>query len=254
MTPVRLLPLLLLLTALAGCGGGSREAATSPPRSSQDASATTQSTDPAAVPLRLAVLGDSYSNGEAVGIDKAWPTVMAGQLTQDGIPTRVVANPSVTGATTAQMLDTGLPPIRASRPDVMTVMLGVNDQVQGRTTAQFAADEDRALRAAIEITGSARRVIAVDIPDYAPSPAGAGFGDPSAISRQIDAFNAVIRTITTRRKVRLVSIVDISRRLGADGIADDGLHPSAPQLAEWAARIGAAARVQWAGLRPARRP
>lgn len=230
-----------------GCGGGVREAA-APRTAAVTPEAPSSADEPAGRSLRLAVLGDSYSNGEAVGVERAWPTVMAASLTRSGLPTRVVANPSVTGATTAEMLNVGLPPIRGSRPDVMTVMLGVNDQVQGHTPTQFAADADRALRAAIEITGSSRRVVVVDIPDYSVSPAAAGLGDPSAISRQIDGFNRVIRRLADRRNVRLVSIVDISRRLGADGIASDGLHPSAAQLAEWAARITAVARARWTAV------
>lgn len=242
---VRLLPPLLLLTALAGCGSDARETGAQAPERRTEAATTAPSTDPGRASLRLAVLGDSYSNGEAVGAEHAWPTVMAGLLTKDGLETRVVANPSVTGATTAQMLETGLPPIRAARPDVMTVMLGVNDQVQGRTPEEFAADEDRALEAAVEITGSARRVIAVDIPDYSVSPAAAQFGDPAQIASEIDAFNRVVRQAAARRKVRFMSIVDISRRLGAGGISSDGLHPSAEQLEAWADRITPAAREQW---------
>ncbi|MEH3052610.1 MAG: GDSL-type esterase/lipase family protein [Patulibacter minatonensis] len=241
---MRLLPALVLMAALAGCGGGGSAPATTPggARSPDGSGASTS--------LRYAVLGDSYSNGEAVGLDRSWPAVMADRLTRDGLPVQVVANPSVTGATTAEMLRRGLPAIRAAHPDVMTVMLGVNDQVQGRTTAQFAVDADRALAAAIGITGSAARVLAVDIPDYSVAPVSAQFGDRRAISQQIDAFNAVVREVAARRQVRVVSIVDLSRQRGAAGIAGDGLHPSAEQLAAWADRIGAVARRRWARLRP----
>jgi lysophospholipase L1-like esterase len=179
--------------------------------------------------------------------------VLAQNLTDAGLPVEVVANPSVTGATSAQMLQTGIGPIRSARPDVMTVMLGVNDQVQGRTTEQFEVDEDRALREAIAITGSPNRVIAVDIPDYSVTPVGAQFGAPAQIADQIDAFNAVVKRVAARRKVELVSIVDISRRLGSGGISSDGLHPSAAQLVAWADRVAPVARRQWRGLEPTAR-
>jgi lysophospholipase L1-like esterase len=248
-TPASLTLVISALTlALGGCGDGA-----DPTTPAGAASPTSLSPRPpsAAAGLRLGVLGDSYSNGEAVGLERSWPAVMAARLSRDGMPIQVVANPSVTGATTAQMLETGLPPIKRARPDVMTVMLGVNDQVQGRTLAEFAADEDRALAAAIAITGSAKRVIAVDIPDYSVAPAGAQFGDPAATAKQIDAFNAVVREAAARRHIRFVSIVDLSRKAGADGIAEDGLHPSAAQLATWADHLAAAARRSWARVRPA---
>lgn len=235
---MRPLPLLLLLAALAGCGGNADEE----PSSGRSTPSTAQDASRGDASLRLAVLGDSYSNGEAVGQEHAWPKVMAAQLTRGGLATQVVANPSVTGATTAEMLGTGLDPVRESRPDVIAVMLGVNDQVQGRTTEQFAGDEDRAVAAAIEITGSARRVIVIDIPDYSVSPDAARFGSPAEISAQIDAFNLEIRKVAEQRGVQFVSVVDISRRLGTGGISDDGLHPSKAQLAAWADRIAAVAR------------
>lgn len=240
---MRLLPIVLLVGLLAGCGGGSGEASAPTTGGDSSPAAPTSRADSSEAAPRLGVLGDSYSNGEGVGLERAWPTVLANRLTREGLATRVVANPSVTGATASEMIDTGLDEVRQARPGVMAVMLGVNDQVQGRTTAQFAADADRALTAAIDITGSRRRVIAIDIPDYSVSPAGAQFGDPSAIATQIDAFNRVVRRLAARRGVRFVSIVDISRRLGAEGISGDGLHPSAKQLAEWAARIEPVARA-----------
>lgn len=224
----------LALLALGAAGCGDRAAAGAPPP---------------AVPsgaLRYAVLGDSYSNGQSAGPGAAWPDQLARRLTGDGLPVRVVANPSVTGATTAQMLATGLPVIRAARPDVITVLLGVNDQVQGHSLAQFAQDDDRALRAAIAVVGSADRVLAVDIPDYSVSPAGGQFGDPAAIAAAIDAFNGVVRRVAARHGVRVVSVVDISRAQGAAGIGPDGLHPSRAQLSAWASRIAAVARRRWA--------
>ncbi|MDO9354889.1 MAG: SGNH/GDSL hydrolase family protein [Solirubrobacteraceae bacterium] len=262
----------MALSLIAGCGGGDADragAATTPTASSAGQSPTgagaAAGSDPATPgasssssrdgdgPLRYAVLGDSYSNGQSVSPSAAWPVVMARQLDDDGLAVEIVANPSVTGATTAQMLTTGLPPIRAARPDVMTVMLGVNDQVQGRTIKQFAADEDRALREAIAITGSADRVLAVDIPDYSVTPMGARFGAPAQIAGDIDAFNAVVRQVAARRKVEFVSIVDISRRLGSGGISSDGLHPSEAQLAAWAERIAPVARREWRDIEPAGR-
>ncbi len=233
---MRALPLILAAALLlSGCGSGSEARPSA-----------------AAAGLRYAVLGDSYSNGESVGEDAAWPTVMAKLLTADGLRTTVVANPSVTGASTARMLDTGLPPIDAAHPDVMTVMLGVNDQVQGHDLDEFAADYDRAITQAVRITGDARRVIAVDIPDYSVAPVAEQFGDRGAIAEQLDAFNTVVRRVAARHRVTVMSVIDISRRLGARGIAGDGLHPSAAQLRAWAQRIAPVARRQWRQLRKPR--
>lgn len=229
----------LVLATAAGCGGSSaREHAVS---------ATSAG---AAGALRYAVLGDSYSNGQSAGAGAAWPDQMAALLRARGLPVTVVANPSVTGATTAQMLATGLGPIRDARPDVMTVMLGVNDQVQGTPPAAFARDLARAIREAVAITGARRRVLVVDIPDYAVTPAAAQFGPPARIAADVDRYNAIVAREARRAGVREVSIVDISRRLGGTraALADDGLHPSRAQLARWAARIAPVALAQWRGL------
>lgn len=224
---------MLVAVLLAGCGGAERRA---PART-------------AAGTLRLGVLGDSYSNGQSAGPDAAWPLVLARLLTVDGLPTEVVANPSVTGATTAEMLDRGLEPLRRARPDVMTVMLGVNDQVRGVAPRDYARDIDRALAAAVAITGSPSRVLAVDIPDYGVAPAGARFGDPAATARAIDAFNRTLRAVAVRRRVTVASVVAISRAEGASGISGDGLHPSAAQLSRWARQIEPTALAAWRPLR-----
>jgi lysophospholipase L1-like esterase len=162
----------------------------------------------------------------------------------------VVANPSVTGATTAQMIGIGVGPITASHPDVMTVMLGVNDEFQGHTTGQFAADYYQALGDAIKITGSPSRVLAVDIPDYAVTPFALQVGPPGPIAARIELFNRVLRSVASLRGVQVVSVFGISRHDGAAELANDGLHPSCSQLAQWARHIGAVAFRAWRHFAP----
>jgi lysophospholipase L1-like esterase len=85
----------------------------------------------------------------------------------------------------------------------------------------------------------ADRLIAVAIPDYTVTPAGAEFGDPRQRHDSIVAANAVIAQHARVRAIGWVDIFDPSRRAGDDRslVASDGLHPSGAQYGLWVERI-----------------
>src|SRR5690242_20559479 len=97
------------------------------------------SPSPAVHPIRYAVVGDSYSIGEGATESESWPRLLAQHLTATGCPVELVSNPSRTGWTTEDAIAHELPLFRAARPGFGTLMIGVNDWVQGVEPDVFRA-------------------------------------------------------------------------------------------------------------------
>jgi lysophospholipase L1-like esterase len=126
--------------------------------------------------------------------------------------------------------------------DLVTLQIGVNDQFRGASLSAFSDDYRVLLDRAIGLAGgSPSRVLAVSIPDWGVTPAAAGF-DRDLISAEIDAFNAVVRAISSDAGVVLVDVTGVSRTMRQD-LVGDGLHPSAEQYLVWVQQILPAARL-----------
>ena len=195
------------------------------------ASATTRT-------FRFLALGDSYTIGEAVSADERWPVLLATRLRQSGIDVDDPLIVAQTGWTTDE-LDAG---IDAAKPrdtfDLVTLLIGVNNQYRGRSVDEYGLQFGGLLRRAIEFAGSrASRVIVVSIPDWGPTPFARESGrDPARIGVEIDAFNTVAEEAADRAGVQFVDITPGSKRAANDEtlIASDGLHPSRAMYEEWA--------------------
>lgn len=215
--------------ALAGCGSDDRSA-DAPAIGAKDQGA-----------LRYGVIGDSYSNGEGVGLDRAWPALLAQRMDLD-----LVVNPAVSGWTTEQALEQELPAFEEARPEVATLLIGANDLVQGMATAPFRSRFRRLLREMVRIVGAPRRVVAVTVPDFSRKPQGQAFGSPAALSQAIRRLNAVIRAESTAQGVAVADVFAVSRR--PTDPSPDGLHPSERELEAWTDAIEPVARRSWKGL------
>ncbi|MEO6497190.1 MAG: SGNH/GDSL hydrolase family protein [Solirubrobacteraceae bacterium] len=213
--------------AVAGCGGAGN---------------AKPATEPVSTQLRYGVIGDSYSNGEGLGIEQAWPTLLAQRLGLD-----LVVNPAVSGWTTEQALAEELPAFERARPEVATLLIGTNDLVQRLPAPAFRARYRKLLAAMVRIVGGPERVVSVTTPDFSRKPAGRSFGDPAALSRGIRLVNAIVRAESAAQDVAIADIFAVSRR--PSDPSPDGLHPSLRELEAWTDAIEPVARRAWAGLR-----
>jgi lysophospholipase L1-like esterase len=205
---------------------------------------------------RYLALGDSYTIGEGVEPDDRWPIQLARLLGDFGVELEpeIVA---ITGWTTDE-LSAGIDAAAPAGPyDLVSLLIGVNDQYRGRGVgayvAGFASLLDRAVAYAAD---DARRVVVVSIPDWGVSPFAIG-RDREAIAREIDAFNAAARAMVESRGATWVDVTASFRSLGdaPTAYAADGLHPSATAYAGWARRVLPAARRALAATSdPASRP
>src|SRR5260370_20340299 len=87
--------------------------------------------------IRYAVVGDSYSCGEGAKPSESWPTLLTQHLKAQGLDVDLLSNPSVTGWTTKDAIDKELPKFVNSNPTFATLLIGVNDWVQGLDETTF---------------------------------------------------------------------------------------------------------------------
>jgi lysophospholipase L1-like esterase len=187
--------------------------------------------------LRYVALGDSYTIGTAIDADGRWPNQLAGRL-----PTlELVANLGVNGFTSRDVIERELPQVGRLRPEVLSLLIGVNDVVQRVPEATYRANVAVILDAIVLHVGAAHAFV-VTTPDYTVTPSGAAFGDPAQQSAGIRANNAILTESATARSIVVVDILDLSLRAASDRslVADDGLHPSGAQYALWVDRIAEA--------------
>lgn len=208
--------------------------------------------------VRWLALGDSYTIAEGVRPDEGWPARLAARLTAAGIVTAPPLIVAATGWTAGELLagmDAALvwPPLDTY--DLVTLLVGVNDQYRGRTLEEFAPDYERCLERAVALAGGrAARVLGLSIPDWGVTRFAAG-RDRAAIARDIDAYNALERGRIAALGAHWCDITARSRQHGdaAAFLAGDGLHPGTAAHAEWAQDAAAIARAVLTGA-PERRP
>lgn len=193
---------------------------------------------PSSAGLRYVALGDSYTIGTSVSAGERFPDQLVAALGTEPPTLQLVANLGINGYTSDDLIREELPALDTLAPEFVTVLIGVNDVVQGVPLERYEANVVVILDTLLERL-SPDRIVVVAIPDYTVTPAGADFGDPMLQSAAIEAENALMQGLADQRGIAFVDIFDISREAAADRalVADDGLHPSGAQYARWVERL-----------------
>jgi lysophospholipase L1-like esterase len=192
-------------------------------------------------PIKFLALGDSYTIGESVAEAERWPNQLADVLREHGMAIdkpRIIAT---TGWRTDDLKKAIISANLKNEYNLVGLLIGVNNQYQGKSVEAYAVEFEDLLRTAITLaSGKKDNVFVVSIPDYGFTP----FGQPkqSVISPAIDSFNNTNKAIAIRLAVRYIDITDISRKGLAhpEWVAPDGLHPSGKMYALWVERIAGA--------------
>lgn len=190
--------------------------------------------------MRYVALGDSYTIGTSVAESERWPN----QLVERIGNLELVGNPAVNGYTSRDLVEQELPLISSLDPEVVTVLIGVNDVVQGVPEAMYAQNVATILDALLAEL-PAGRIVCIATPDYTLTPQGAAFGDPARQREGIQRVNATLGEACTSRGAHFVpDIFDISQDVAHDPglVAGDGLHPSGAQYARWVDAIAPVVR------------
>lgn len=184
--------------------------------------------------LTYIALWDSYTIGEWVRQDERWPDMLVSRFQSSGVDIALIANPSVTGYTTLDLIKYELPLIEQYHPDFITVQIGVNDYFRWVTLSEFRTRFEYILKEIRRIAPDAQ-ILIVDIPDYGMTPTGKRTGDPTTIQKGIIQYHQAIRELAKPYSISVVDVLSVSLLVSGDPslVASDGLHPSGKQYALW---------------------
>ena len=188
-------------------------------------------------------LGDSYTIGEGVPLYDSYPYQAVQLLRKTGknfyAPEIIARTGWTTDELAAAMAHTRLLP----HYDLVTLLIGVNNQYRGRDLEEYGVQFEQLLRQAIGLSQPQGRVLVLSIPDWGVSPFAETQGkDREEIATAINSFNTLARQITQEQGLHFIDITNHSRTRRAPGnFAADGLHPGAGQYAWWAEQVAGAA-------------
>ncbi len=184
--------------------------------------------------VKFLALGDSYTIGQSVEVKDRWPVQLITSLRKFGLD----CNDAQIIATTGWRTDNLKSAIIDANPThdytLVSLLIGVNNQYQGRSVIDYAPEFEALLNTAIELAGGIKsNVFVVSIPDYGFTPFGKS--NQVAISEAINSFNASNQLITEKLGIKYINITGISRNglMIPELVASDGLHPSAIMYAQW---------------------
>lgn len=186
--------------------------------------------------LRFLALGDSYTIGESVDYAERWPVQLAQLLKKEKTETEEPLIIARTGWTTDELMLE----IKKEKPqgtfDIVSLLIGVNNQYRGRDTANYRKEFSELLNQAIHFASDKpSHVFVLSIPDWGATPFAEG-KNREQIAKEIDAFNLINKEETEKARAHYIDITPLSRKVISDKllIAPDGLHYSAKMYAQWA--------------------
>lgn len=179
-------------------------------------------------------LGDSYTIGEGVPFHQNFPNQLVQLLRGKGVHMAAPEIIARTGWTTDE-LAAGMQDYHfLGQYDLVTLLVGVNNQYRGRTVLEYKIELENLLIHALKLAGDKKEhVVLISIPDYGVTPFGAKLG-PN-VSKEVELFNSVKKALSLQYKVQYFDITPGSReaREHPELLADDQLHPSAAEYSKW---------------------
>lgn len=184
---------------------------------------------------RYVALGDSYTICEGASLEESWPVMLTKSLNHAGVPMELIANPSRTGWTTQDLIDKELPVFDKAKPDFATLLIGVNDWVQGVSREQFHHNLNFIVDHILSKLENKGRLVLITIPDFSVTPEGPKYSRGRNISEGIMEFNRIISGEAKQRGLKCADVYPASLQMKTDPslISGDGLHPSAKEYAKW---------------------
>ncbi|MBD8487689.1 SGNH/GDSL hydrolase family protein [Echinicola sp. CAU 1574] len=192
--------------------------------------------------LTYLALGDSYTIGEGVQPSENYPHQLVSIMEQyeyDFDSPKIIAT---TGWTTDE-LQKGISAakIEGNTYDLVTLLIGVNNQYRGRSVDNFKEEFSELLDQAIVFAGGDKtRVIVISIPDWGVTAfASQQNVDQQKVAEEITAYNTAKQQISHSKGVHYLDITQEYRQIGAypENQAADGLHPSGRIYSSWAERL-----------------
>jgi lysophospholipase L1-like esterase len=122
----------------------------------------------------------------------------------------------------------------AQKYDLVSLLIGVNNQYQALPLADFEKDFRNLLDSAVKYAGGQKNgVFVLSIPNYGFTPFGAD--KKEQITQELAVFNALSKSICIEKGIDYFDVTTISLQAENDASyrANDNLHPSAAQYTDW---------------------
>ena len=189
--------------------------------------------------ITFLALGDSYTIGESVDKEERWPVQLADSLRQRGYsvsPPDIIAE---TGWTTADLQEA----IKEKNPqksyDLVSLLIGVNNQYQNLNFEQFEQEFEQLLSQAITFAKDGKEdVFVVSIPNYGATPFGQ-IRNPEQIRKELKQYNETAQSIAEEYEITFINITPISEKAldNPELTASDDLHPSGKMYQQWVSKM-----------------
>lgn len=185
--------------------------------------------------VRYVALGDSYTIGTGAQESQAWPVLLSAHLKQQRVDIQLVANPAHNGWTTKDLIEKELPILDKSNASFVTLLIGVNDWVQGVNENDFRHNLIFIIDHVQAHLPDKNKLLLITIPDFSMTPTGGRYGNGRNISEGIHSFNHIIEEEAAKRGLAIVDLFERSKQMKGhpELIATDGLHPSAKEYSNW---------------------
>lgn len=190
-------------------------------------------------PLTYLALGDSYTIGEGVKRNESFPYQLVAELQKHHLSFHSPTIIAQTGWTTRELME-GIAHAQVSDHsyDLVTLLIGVNNQYRGLKQDEFQQDFEKLLEMAIQFGGGCpERVIVLSIPDWGVTSFAEGIKiSLKKITMEIDQFNKICQTVSEQKRVNYLDITEEYRKIGGspENQVDDQLHPSRNIYRRWA--------------------
>lgn len=184
-------------------------------------------------------LGDSYTIGEQVPFAENFPNQTVQILRESGFAFFAAEIIAKTGWTTDELSNAIENTITLQQYDIVTLLIGVNNQYRGRSAPEFKIEFEHLLQKAIQFSGNRPyRVVVLSIPDWGVTPFAAG-RNIKQVAEEIDQYNEICKNSAAAFKTNFINITASQRADGSKTafLAPDGLHPSGKEYNKWAVAL-----------------
>ncbi|MCU0417628.1 MAG: GDSL-type esterase/lipase family protein [Cytophagaceae bacterium] len=188
--------------------------------------------------ISMLCLGDSYTKGEGINLLQSFPYSLKDTLQTSGFIVDTLKVIAQTGWTTANLKQAIEQEALPDTFDLVTLLIGVNNQYQGRALEEYEVEFKELAEQAIGFAkGNKNRVMVISIPDYGYTPFGQS--NQTSITAAINLFNASNKRLSDSIGLTYINITDITRYglVHPDLVATDNLHPSGICYQLWVNRM-----------------